>query len=544
MDPALLAALAAVAAVMGVFLLADGRRRRVLLRRRLVRSFGRAPEDSGPRALTDAWWQRMAAGAPDTAVDERTWQDLDLDAVYTRLNACQSAVGEGYLYAALHLPAGPDTVARRQALADALAGDEGARLAVQTALARTGRKRGGDFSRLLFSPDLAVLPFPWAWRLCAALPLAACCFLWAPWGPGAAIGAMCLNIALCQWAKAKTGRWLEELAYLSRVMAAAGAVRSALTGPAPRTAERLGDALEALRGVRGPLSRFVLAGESAGGADFFLDGLNQIFLLPVLHYLRAAKALRAGAGGLEALFTGLGEVELALCTASFAAGEAVCRPQWLAEHRLEAQDVRHPLLPDAVPNSGCFARCALFTGSNASGKSTFLKALAVNALLAQTMGFCTAGRFALAAGPVPVVSSMAIADDLLAGESYFVAELKSLRRADDGEHFLCFVDEILRGTNTDERLAASQAVLRHLAGTGALCFVATHDGELTTALGDVCDNYHFSETVADGAVVFDYRLRPGPATGRNAIRLLGQMGFPADVVAAARALAGEDRPAR
>ena len=484
-----------------------------------------------------------AAGAPAAAVDERTWQDLDMDSVYTRLNTCQSAVGEGYLYAALHLPAGPDTVARRQALADALAGDEAARLAAQMALARTGRKRGGDFSRLLFAPDFAVLPFPWAWRLCAALPAAACCFLWAPWGPAAAIGAMCLNIALCQWAKARTGRWLEELAYLADVLSAAEGVRRALAGPAPAAADRLGRALADLQGVRGPLSRFVRAGDGTGGRDLLLDGVNLIFLLPVLQYLRAVRVLRARGRALTELFGALGEAELGLCAASFAAGENTCRPQWLAENRLEAEDVRHPLVPGAVPNSGTFTRCALFTGSNASGKSTFLKALAVNALLAQTLGLCTARRFSLAAGPVPVVSSMAIADDLLAGESYFVAELKSLLRAigraGRGEKFLYFVDEILRGTNTDERLAASQAVLRHLAGTGALCFVATHDGELAAALADVCDNYHFSEAVQDGTVVFDYRLRPGPAQGRNAIRLLGQMGFPADVVAAARALAGE-----
>ena len=136
---------------------------------------------------------------------------------------------------------------------------------------------------------------------------------------------------------------------------------------------------------------------------------------------------------------------------------------------------------------------------------------------------------------------MAIADDLLSGESYFVAELRSLRRvlqrADAGEEFLCFVDEILRGTNTDERLAASQAVLRHLAGTGALCFVATHDVELTGALADVCDNSHFQEVVQSGAVAFDYLLRGGPARGRNAIRLLGEMGFPPAVVAEARRLA-------
>ena len=73
--------------------------------------------------------------------------------------------------------------------------------------------------------------------------------------------------------------------------------------------------------------------------------------------------------------------------------------------------------------------------------------------------------------------------------------------------------------------------------TGALCFVATHDVELTGALADVCDNYHFQEVVQSGAVAFDYLLRGGPARGRSAIRLLGEMGFPPAVVAEARRLA-------
>lgn len=546
MDWSLIAVLAGVTALLAAYTWWDARRRRAALRRRIVRSFGGVPEDGGPRALTDAWWRRLAACAGPADVDERTWQDLDMDALFARLNVCQSAVGEGYLYATLHRPLAPEETARRRALAQALANHEEARVAAQLALAGTGRKRGGDFSRLLFSPQFAVLKAPALYLICSLLPLFCLAALGQPWGVPALVGAVCLNVLLCQRAKAKTAAWLDTLAYLSDVLRAGHGVCKALRPAAPELCGKVREALEALSGAAGPLSRLVRTGQAgaeAAGADFFADVLNLVFLLPVLYYQRAVRALAAQPAALEQLFCLLGEVELAVCAASFAAGQAgpVCAPDFLPENRLEAQEMRHPLLPRAVPNSGAFGRCVLFTGSNASGKSTFLKALALNALLAQTLGLCTARRFALKAGPLPVLSSMAIADDLLAGESYFVAELRSLRRvlqrADAGEEFLCFVDEILRGTNTDERLAASQAVLRHLAGTGALCFVATHDAELTAALADVCGNYHFREVVQSGAVAFDYRLRPGPARGRNAIRLLGEMGFPPAVVAEARRLA-------
>lgn len=539
--------LATVAAV-GAYLFWDTHRRERLMLREITRSFGQVPQDSAPRSLTDAWWSRIAATAPPRiTVDSRTWQDLDMDEIYTRLNACRSAVGEGYLYAALHMPQPPDVIARRQALAQTMATHESARTKVQLALARTGRKRGEDFSLLLFSPDFTVFRFSWVYPVLAVLPLALLFFFFFPWGPGALLFSLCANIALCQWARMKTGRWMEALNNLSRILVAAGHVCQALHYCAPQISQSLARELKALQKAQGPLSRFVRTGDIAGGADFLLDGINMVFLLPVLQYLRTVRQLRSHPQALEQLFCTLGEVELAICAASFAAGQSapVCAPQWLDAGRLEAEEVRHPLLPQAVPNSGQFRRCALFTGSNASGKSTFLKALAVNALLAQTLGLCTARRFALRTGPCAVVSSMALTDNLLAGESYFVAELHSLlrvlRRAQRGEHFLCFVDEILRGTNPEERLAASQAVMRYLAGSQALAFVATHDVELADALADVCDNYHFSEQARNGAVTFDYLLRPGPARGRNAIRLMGQLGFPASIVAQARLLAGMEQ---
>ncbi len=106
-------------------------------------------------------------------------------------------------------------------------------------------------------------------------------------------------------------------------------------------------------------------------------------------------------------------------------------------------------------------RNTLVTGSNASGKSTFLKALAVNAILAQTIGVCFAQEFRF--GRARVMSSMAVRDSVRGGESYFVAEIRSLKRILDAAEgktpVLAFVDEILRGTNTIERIAASAAVL-------------------------------------------------------------------------------------
>ena len=133
-----------------------------------------------------------------------------------------------------------------------------------------------------------------------------------------------------------------------------------------------------------------------------------------------------------------------------------------------------------------------------------------------------------------VLTSMALRDDLDSQESYFIVEIKSLKRildeAGKGEAVLCFVDEVLRGTNTVERIAASSEILKSLNRPDVLCFAATHDIELTHILEEDYENYHFQEEVRDDDIVFNYQLFRGRATSRNAIRLLAIMGYQEEII--------------
>lgn len=197
------------------------------------------------------------------------------------------------------------------------------------------------------------------------------------------------------------------------------------------------------------------------------------------------------------------------------------------------------MLSKPVKNGIATKRGVLLTGSNASGKSTFLKTVALNAILAQTIHTCTADRYR--APFYHVYSSMTLRDDLESGESYYIVEIKALKRILDAAsaregQILCFVDEVLRGTNTVERIAASTQILKSLGrverghSMGILCFAATHDIELTELLQDDFNNYHFEEDVRDGDVFFNYMLKEGKATTRNAIKLLELMGYDKEVV--------------
>jgi DNA mismatch repair ATPase MutS len=178
----------------------------------------------------------------------------------------------------------------------------------------------------------------------------------------------------------------------------------------------------------------------------------------------------------------------------------------------------------------------LISGSNASGKSTFIKAAAVSAILAQTVNTCLAQRFAMRRALV--MTSMAVRDNVTAGESYFVTEIKSLKRIlDKNIFFICFIDEILKGTNTAERIAASAATLKFFESLDCLCVAATHDIELTRMLKDGYDNYHFEETVTNEGITFDYKIKTGPTQTRNAIKLLEVLGFDEGITADAHRLA-------
>lgn len=208
---------------------------------------------------------------------------------------------------------------------------------------------------------------------------------------------------------------------------------------------------------------------------------------------------------------------------------------------------RHPLIArnESVANSVTLegsVRTWVITGSNMSGKSTFLRMTASNALLAMIGSAVPAAAMRMT--PMEILTDLRIRDDLSRKESYFLAEVRQIRRMIDavraGRHVLVLIDEPFRGTNSAERVAAASAVVRTLINGSGLHIIATHDAALTT-LGDLpnAKNRHFEERFENEALVFDYRLCDGPARSRNALLVLEAEGYPAELVDNAKAIANE-----
>lgn len=202
-----------------------------------------------------------------------------------------------------------------------------------------------------------------------------------------------------------------------------------------------------------------------------------------------------------------------------------------------AHSLGHPLLPDGkrIANDlrlEGLGRILLITGSNMSGKSTFLRTVGINVCLAQAGAPVCAASFEWSW--MRIACCIRVDDSLEAGLSYFYAEVKRLKRLLDAagdrsaRPILFLIDEIFKGTNNRERLAGSKAFIHALAESNGLGLVTTHDLELAQMERELpaATNVHFQETVEAKALTFDYRLRPGPCPTTNALRIMALEGLP------------------
>jgi DNA mismatch repair ATPase MutS len=289
--------------------------------------------------------------------------------------------------------------------------------------------------------------------------------------------------------------------------------------------------------VTGGAGMLASTNENGSIAEILLDYLRMITHIDLIRFNSMLKSVNSLKSEVYEMIRILGFLESTIAIASYRESlDYWCRPQFMTGSRsMSVEAVYHPCIENPVANSISVNRNVLLTGSNASGKSTFLKTVAINALLSQSI--CTSLSKRYTAPVFRIYSSMALKDNLEGHDSYYIVEIKSLKRIldsiDEGKTpVLCFVDEVLRGTNTVERIAASSQILKSLAGRNVICFAATHDIELTKMLESFYDNYHFQEDFNED-VVFNYKLLQGAASSRNAIKLLKGIGYDAAIIKAA-----------
>lgn len=250
---------------------------------------------------------------------------------------------------------------------------------------------------------------------------------------------------------------------------------------------------------------------------------------------------------LQALADALARLDVYVGLATVAATEGYTRPEMTTDRRLEIESGRHPIVEyhqrSFVPNDTTLSpdrRLAVITGPNMSGKSTYLRQVAVIVLMAQAGSFVPAA--AATVQPVRrIFTRIGASDDIAGGRSTFMIEMlevaELLRRADDRS--LVLLDEVGRGTSTADGLAIAQALTEYLHDeSAAFTLFATHHHQLTetaTALPNA-RNLHFDATHGDGEITFSHTIEPGPATASYGVDVAAKAGVPEPVVDRAREL--------
>lgn len=467
-------------------------------------------------------------------IDDITWNDLDMDEIYMLLNNTGSSIGEEYLYALLRkISFDEEKLEERKRLIHYFQSKKENRKKLQCMLQRFGKLRQYSFYTYINTTEDVEIKHPKLHYLYAASVIISISLLSVSvkWGVILTIACLVHNIIRYTQTKGKIEVYFNILRYIRNMILEVEELSET-------ELEGLEEYMETLKNASKAFKKFnkganlVVGGRSMTGSisDIILDYIRMIFHIDIMKFNHMIKELRLHKKEINTIYETVGVLDSMIAVASFRALlPEYCEPELIHTSNpfLETANIYHPLIKEPVKNSLSQKQSVLLTGSNASGKSTFLKTIAINQILAQTIGTVFADHYK--ASYFKIYSSMALQDNIFTNESYYIVEIKSLKRIldqlDDKIPVLCFVDEVLRGTNTLERISASAEILNSFTNHKVLCIAATHDIELTHILEKSFTNYHFQEEVVDNNILFDYKLYKGRAVSKNAIKLLSLLGY-------------------
>lgn len=300
---------------------------------------------------------------------------------------------------------------------------------------------------------------------------------------------------------------------------------------------KLKDSIKIINQVRNRMSFFQLGFKFKSDFEVVFWSMFEIFktlfLLEPLFLFGVLKILDTKRKQIEDVFCFIGEIDSLLSIASLRYGlDKFCLPT-ISEHEIYARKIYHPLIPDCVTNDIDISdNSILLTGSNMSGKTSFIRTIGINMITGLTINTCFADSIVIPR--FRIFSAIRISDDLMNDKSYYFEEVLTIKEmlemSSNGKQNIFLLDEIFKGTNTIERIAAGKAVLSKLSRNNNIVLVSTHDIELTEMLDKEYELFHFSEIIKEKNVDFDYKLKQGKLKTRNAIRILKINDYPDDVI--------------
>ena len=512
----------------------------------LAKQYGKTREYEYPAGRFEKIPMFYEHNKPKHFVDDITWNDLNMDEIFKSMNFTESSVGEEYLYYMLrNMDCDFARLDKQEEFITYFMENEEERLYLQMLYHNVGKNGRFSIFDYLDYIDQVKIRSNVRQILMIILIIAAIilCFINSGVGVIAVVGLLIVNILTYFKEQKEIEPYLYSLAYVQRLLEVSKKMCGVKLDILEDSQRELRETLKHFKDFTANSMWIRMGGSSSLGGnplDIILDYLRMVTHIDLIIFNHLFRKLQGKKKEVTTLVRVLGEIEACIAIGWYRNMlPYYVVPEFDGEN-LDIQDACHPLIENAVPNSIKADGGVLITGSNASGKSTFLKTIAINTILAQ--GIHTVYAKVYKAEVLQVFSSMALRDNVVQGDSYFMVEIKSIKRileqvkASDRK-IICFVDEVLRGTNTVERIAASTHILMCLEKAKTICFAATHDIELARLLKGSFENYHFEERIEGEDVKFSYLLCEGKATSRNAIKLLKVLGYDDSLIMAAESMA-------
>jgi len=476
-------------------------------------------------------------------IDDQTWLDLNGDGIYKKLERSYSFLGEIGMYFMLRYPLlDKKKILRRKDKIKWFENNKKKREEIQFAFANLGTDKDYLLSSYIFkenkiemhkNDEMAIAVCS---KLFLVIPL-----VWFFKSPGAAVIytvlLFVLNMLLSLKLKGEVEGNAPIFSLMGKMIIYGNKIAKQISGEKEFEEEfsQLQSLLKKCDVIR-KNSSLMVKSEVPGNelTDMLTEYVNILTLNNHRKMAKGIKYINKYEEELIEIFMQLGEIEGLIAVGSYRKNVSYCLPEFIEENnsKIDAVEIYHPLVKNCVQNTINIAQGIIITGSNMSGKSTFLRTIGLCQLFSQTIITVPGKNFKT--GLMKIISSIDIHDDINNKKSYYFVEVENLFRiieeSSKGVPVLALVDEILNGTNPVDRIAAATGILKYLEKHMCVPIVATHDMELTDNLKDRYNCYYFTEKVEGNGMEFDYKINEGVSDSRNAIKLLKVVGYPQEIL--------------
>jgi DNA mismatch repair ATPase MutS len=513
--------------------------RRKKNREKLLEVFGKIKDESFDFEQIESYFQKKDNSNVFQVLSDKTCNDLDFQELFMFIDRTNSKIGQQYLYNKLRtIPFGSEKNVRQEKLIEEFNNNLDFRVSIQNQLCKLNESETFYITSLfqdeLLKPPkwyfvVRLLSFTSALSLIISFFYSKMLFV--------LLGVFIINMLIHYWNKKNLYHYFGSIPQLVRLN---GIARKLFKNPTLKEINpNLIKSINIIDKVRNHMSFFnmeaKLQGDFQAGFWIVFELFKTLFLIEPLLLFGALRQLDTKRKEIEEVFIFVGYIDSIISVASLRKGLSnYCIPKIIDEQKtVVAKEAYHPLIFECVKNSiHVDKKSILLTGSNMSGKTSFIRTIGINVITGLTLNTCFAEQFSMPR--LRVYSAIRISDDLMNDKSYYFEEVLIIKemidKSGNENPNLFLLDEIFKGTNTIERISAGKAVLSALTKANNIVFVSTHDIELADLLKNEYGLYHFSEIVDNKTVDFDYKLKEGKLKNRNAIRILQINDYPENII--------------